>query len=58
VKRSIKMSRFAYITEDPDYEAWDDSEYQSAVKEFQDWSPEAKQHLVDDLNDPWKFTTV
>jgi hypothetical protein len=52
------MSRFAYITEDPDYEDWDDSEYQSAVKEFQDWSPEAKQHLVDDLNDPWKFTTV
>jgi hypothetical protein len=51
------MSRFAKIFEDPDYEE-EDSEYQSAVKEFLDWSPEAKQHLVDDLNDPWKFVTV
>lgn len=56
------MSRFDRIVEDPDYEDWADTveaeEYQSAVKEFQDWSPEAKQRLIDDLNDPWKFTTV
>jgi hypothetical protein len=57
------MSRFAVVYEDPEYEVpegdWDDVYVEPGViKNFDEWTPEAQERLLKDLNDPWKYVTV
>lgn len=57
------MSRFAVVYEDPEYEVpegdWDDVYVEpGAIKNFDEWTPEAQERLLKDLNDPWKYVTV
>jgi len=51
------MSRFAVIYEDPDYDDYDsdegDWEETPEIKTFDQWSPEAKKRLLDDIFSPY-----
>jgi hypothetical protein len=54
------MSRFARITEDPEYDLDEDWEDAYVIKEFSEWSPQAQKRLVDDVfgEDCSPFNTV
>ena len=57
------MSRFAVVYEDPEYDVPEDDLDDvyiepGVIKNFDEWTPEAQERLLKDLNDPWKYVTV